>query len=166
MLTYKRLLVVCALAAMTPWIVEAGAERFSVQINAPRYRVKAGSEIRIKIILTNTSNREISFYRSTGEAQGELGGYTLEVVRSKGKSAPETTYQRILKGESDGRNSIIVASGGYVPVKPRETLIDEVVVSKLYDLSQPGKYSIHVLRFDELNKSSMKSNSITVTITP
>jgi hypothetical protein len=42
----------------------------------------------------------------------------------------------------------------------------ELIVSRLYDLSKPGKYTIQVTRRDDASKTIVKSNPITVTITP
>ena len=41
-----------------------------------------------------------------------------------------------------------------------------VSVSDLYDLSKPGQYTIQVRRWDDDTKTWVKSNTITVTVTP
>jgi hypothetical protein len=56
--------------------------------------------------------------------------------------------------------------GGYVPLKPGETLMHKVNVSKLYDLSRPGKYRIRFRWQDIELKMHVTSNPITVTVTP
>jgi hypothetical protein len=42
----------------------------------------------------------------------------------------------------------------------------DLVVSRLYDLSKPGKYAIQVTRPDLGSRTLVKSNAVTVTITP
>lgn len=47
-----------------------------------------------------------------------------------------------------------------------KTMADRVNVSKLYDLNQPGKHTIQFERLDAEIKTFVKSNEITVTVTP
>ncbi len=54
-----------------------------------------------------------------------------------------------------------------VTVKAKQTAMWSINVSKFYDLSQPGKYSIRVQRGDpEDLEATVTSNTITVTVTP
>jgi hypothetical protein len=41
-----------------------------------------------------------------------------------------------------------------------------ISVSDLYDLSKPGQYTIQVRRWDDETKTWVKSNTLTVTVTP
>ena len=58
------------------------------------------------------------------------------------------------------------SSGGSTKMKPWETMTDRVNVSKLYDLTQPGRYTIQFQRLDPETKTFVKSNEITVTLRP
>lgn len=51
-------------------------------------------------------------------------------------------------------------------MKPGETMTDRVNVSKVYDLTQPGRYTIQFQRLDPETKTFVKSNEITVTLRP
>ncbi len=61
---------------------------------------------------------------------------------------------------------VVTYSGGPRSVKPRETLADVIQLDKLYDLSKPDKYAIQVERIDDDTKAIVKSNKLTVTVTP
>jgi hypothetical protein len=53
------------------------------------------------------------------------------------------------------------------PLNPGEEDRHSLMISKLYDLSKPGKYTIQVTRLDlEGTKIQLKSNAITVTVEP
>ena len=63
--------------------------------------------------------------------------------------------------------------GGYAPsarktvfglLGPDKAIVEKMALSKEYDLSKPGKYSIQALRSD--GKTDVKSNTITVTVMP
>ena len=49
---------------------------------------------------------------------------------------------------------------------PGESWRDLILMKNLYDLSQPGQYTIQVRRWDDETKTWVKSNTLTVTVTP
>jgi len=55
-------------------------------------------------------------------------------------------------------------------VNPGESFVERVTVTKTYDLSKPGKYTISVVRpiesWQKLGEGKVKSNSVTVTVVP
>jgi hypothetical protein len=83
----------------------------------------------------------------------------------KGNSPPETKYQRVLRGE-EPLTEPWVASVATISVDPGKTFSDAMIANKFYDLSKPGKYKIQVQRTDPASKVVVKSNVITVTVTP
>lgn len=96
--------------------------------------------------------------RSVQPDQGELH-HDVEVRDDKNDLAPETEYHRKIKGRlpaTPGKapSPPNVRSDIFIPIKPGETRNDDLTISKLYDLSKPGKYTIQVLRFDEVLKPS------------
>lgn len=42
----------------------------------------------------------------------------------------------------------------------------EIKLDEMYDLSAPGKYTVQVPHYDEDNKEDVKSNTVTITVTP
>jgi hypothetical protein len=55
-------------------------------------------------------------------------------------------------------------SGEKLVLKPGESWKDTITVNDLYNLREPGEYTIYVQRFDPANKIMLKSNRISVTI--
>jgi hypothetical protein len=51
-------------------------------------------------------------------------------------------------------------------VSPGDTWKDEITVSNLLDMNQPGKYTISLSRLDPVTNTVVKSNRIAMTITP
>jgi hypothetical protein len=56
-------------------------------------------------------------------------------------------------------------SGACVPLKPGETLVERIEVSKLYNLTKPGKFVIQVERGDPESTAPVRANAVTVTVT-
>ena len=140
---------------------------FSITINTFQSNVKTGSEIRITILLKNVSDHEIEIPRTLGENRGD-SFHTLEVRDNRGNVTPKTQLRREIE-EHGTANGQIVFQGGSVftqVLKPTETIREGIVVTNIFDLTKPGKYTIQCQRFDEESKTIVKSNMITVTVTP
>lgn len=138
---------------------------FSVAISVPQDVVASGAEVKVKIVLKNTSDHEIGVARSSREDQGEFHNKivlrdehgNLVQMKERGNNGG--------KGQND-TDSVIQETMVVFPLKPGELLKDGFIVSKAYDMSKPGKYSIQVERIDDESKTVVKSNTITVTVTP
>lgn len=161
------LILSCVSLSMGPTASPGGGVPFSVVITGPQKPVKAGSEVKIEIVLRNTSDREITVGR-TLVSQAEFH-YLIEVRDSQGHPAPDTEYGRRIMGRETGKRTIMYSSGdAFFTLKPNDTLDDEAVVTKLYDLSQTGKYFIQVTRspLEKVDNGRIKSNIITITVIP
>jgi hypothetical protein len=155
---------------------------------------RVGSEVRIRLVFKNTSDHEIPYVRGPGtgvEPHGEI--FTdVEVRDAKGELSLETKYHRALRGKDDNSaNPAVQDKSGGAPatsgrpeprlrfwgsftgfmLKPGESREEDIVVSKLYDLSQPGQYTISASRrlsslgTDPNSKVVAKSNRLMITIT-
>jgi len=140
-------------------------QSFSLTIATPKEPLKAGAELRLLVTLTNTSARSIVFGRSPGPIPEEGFRYEIDVRDALGRPAPPSVYVRELTGKiTDNWSSNLSRT-----LEPGESFVDEVTVTRFYDLSQPGKYTISVARpiepWQNLGKGSVKSNAVTVAVT-
>ncbi len=141
---------------------------FSIAITVPQSLVKPGSEIEMRVVLTNVASHDIRIPQENG-ARAEFA-YTITVKDHDGNAPPETEYFAAVKGKNvtkPGKLTLVVTdSYGLHSVKPGANMTDSVDLNKLYDLSQPGKYAIQVERIDDVSKTVVKSSSITITVVP
>jgi hypothetical protein len=140
---------------------------FSVSLSTTQPAVKAGSELKISVVLTNLSNQDLDLTWD-GASRAEFD-YTILVSDRDGHEPPDTQYLRAVRGKDssnpDGKTQLVVLpSSGLRQVKPGGTLTDSIYLDKLYDL-KPGKYTVQVERIDDSHKT-VKSNTLTVTVTP
>ena len=175
-----RKLLVLVLTLATPTVAaaqclptkEGTQPRFSIIISAPQPQAVAGALITVKVSMTNKSDRDISIWRENGEQGGRV--YKVDVHDDTGKTATETKLGFVLNGHADRSQLSALSlddlhlgfSGACVVLKSGKTLTDEVNVSRLYDLSKPGKYSIQLSRLDEGSGTFVKSNTLNVAVTP
>ncbi len=159
-LAYAFTLISCGPIAMsTP------KQLFSLTIAAPKEPVKEGEELQLLVTVTNTSNRTISFITSPGPIPEDSLLYEINVRDAQGNPAPASAYLRT----RDKRIPIDYGSRFARTLKPGESFVDQVTVTRFYDLSGPGEYTISVSRpmppRQSLGKGSVKSNAVTVTVT-
>lgn len=145
--------------------VSADKQLFSLTVAAPSEPIKSGAELRLLVTVTNTSDRSIGFIRSPGVPPDEGFRYEIEVRNAQGRSAPPSAYLRDLKNKPTASFESRQARW----LKPGESFVDEIEVTKFYDLSQPGKYTVAVARDippgQNLGEGKVKSNPVTVTVT-
>jgi hypothetical protein len=136
---------------------------FSIVINTEHEPFKAGAEVLLQITLTNTSNREIALSKAPGDLPQAESEYSIKVLDSQGREVPDTDYGQKIKQ----RKILVSRSRVSWTLGPGESLKDGAIISKLYDISHPGKYTGQVMRSipPQLGKGTVKSNIIQVTVT-
>ncbi len=129
---------------------------FRLRINTDEPTVEAGSKILVNEYLTNTSDHDIPIGPRTMKLD-------IKVRDAEGNLAPLTEAGRqFLKIYGQVDNTVITYT-----IPPGDTHeIGAVSVDGLYDMSRPGDYTIQILEFDDETDSWVKSNTITITVTP
>lgn len=132
-------------AAQTP-------DPFSLTISTPEPEIPAGSVIRLNIRVKNVSEEPIGFV-TRGQSRAEQS-FTINVLDDAGKPVPKTQYGNSLHPER-GR-----AVGG--SLNPGQEGEEFTILSRVFDLSMPGKYLVQVERTDRRRQTTVKSNTITI----
>jgi hypothetical protein len=133
--------------------IEGSQAPFSLTIATRQDAVRAGSEVTLETFLTNTSNHVVEFDFAVTKLD-------LQVRDSRGNLVPLTKDGQELQKQFGARG------GNLVPVQPGKTERGDILLDRVYDLSQPGTYTIQVHRLDETSKTVVKSNTITLIVTP
>ena len=144
------------LAAAPPQ--DAGVAPLSIGISAPQDTVQSGSEVQIEVTITNTSDQNLRYRPLSWPDVKE------DVRDSQGRPAPETAYGRELHARH------IRPTAGSFPgtriLEPGDNVRYRYPLTVIYDLSRPDTYTVQVQRQDPVTKTIVKSNTITVTVTP
>ena len=140
----------------------------TLNISTVQESVKVGSPVRIRVILKNISDHDIVVGR-------EVGGMDcrIDVRDAHGKLVADTKLGYFRNGHVANLDlsrispQDLTGNAYYGTLRPGETSKWELDASKLYDIKQPGSYSIQVDRRDPEDLSTfVKSNTITVKVTP
>jgi len=131
-----------------------------------RHKVTLGSPVLLKVSMTNISRHDVSVWLEKGGGESQ---YEVE-VRGQSKVLPaDTEYGKKRNGHVHLETlnmKDLIGSGACTPLRRGKTIIYELNVSKLYDLSAPGKYYIRLQRADPESAAMIKSNTVRVTVTP
>lgn len=132
-------------------------EPFTITITVPETEIKAGAEIELKVLMTNTSRHDVPERAIVvANGWGDLS-YKYDCNDASGKSVAREVSM-------DGLVSI-----GSIPAlksgKSRET---SVLLNSVCDVSQPGKYEIQLSRTEPSDPDHriVKSNKIILTVAP
>jgi hypothetical protein len=144
----------------------------SITITSPTGKsVKSGSPIGLVVASTNTTGHNILLWGNKAGEEQAGSAYQIDIQKVNGATPPDTSFGHRAKARVDvPRNSssaqFVDQSGEKLVLKPGESWWDTMTVNDLYDVRQPGDYTIQVERFDPATKTMVKSNTITVTVTP
>ena len=158
----------------TPYVAPVPQPSISATIRAVGgTTVSTGDKVTLEVVTKNISNH-YSNQRTTRDTRDLARFYRVDVQDSQGGVPPETELGQASGNRGDvpppgrgpnlpppGREDVLGKT--YAPGEERTQII---VVNDLYDLSQPGHYTIQVRRWDDDTKTWVKSNTITVTVTP
>jgi hypothetical protein len=124
----------------------------SLTISAPSLEVKAGSEFKLDIVLTNTSAERVllsmypwDFTVDVRDSEGNVVG--------KAKKASDSSERTLGWGSYQGRW-----------LGPHEVVRWTEIVGKKLDLTKAGKYTVQATRTH--GNATVKSNTITITVAP
>jgi hypothetical protein len=131
----------------------------AITISTDKAEVKAGSDVWIKVHLTNTSSREIDLSANINDMIRVDPNYVFDVRDASGNPVPKKVHKH---------PELATGHAVFRSLKPGESVTDEQDISGLDDLSQPGQYAIQVSRrtSDKEKDGLVKSNTITITVTP
>jgi len=151
------LLALAALAAASPPL-------FTLTLAAPEQPLKAGGTLLLSLTVTNTSDHEVGFPTGHGSAEAGVFLYQIHVLDDLGPPVP----RMLLPCQRSPNLCVASESTQTTPLKPSESLTDEVNVTSLYDLSRPGKYKIWVAepfyRGPDQPNGLVTSNVVMVTV--
>jgi len=161
----RRLLLVSMLATLCSAQAQNLPAAFSLTIGTRNPTVRLGSPIQVTITLENVSSGELGLnVVSPAERQ-----FNVIVIDTKGVPLPLTEFGHAVRGDSGagigGNGGVGTIRPGW-GMKPGEKRKVEILVNNSYEFKTPGQYDIRVEKTDPKSKAVVRSNTLTVTVTP
>ena len=152
-------LLLGALAIADYSSAQSDAKPFSLTLATKEPTVKAGASVWVTVQLKNTSNDDIDESGSINSMTGADPNFVFNIRDEAGKMKQKKVHKHseLASGKPFNRT-----------IHPGETFEEEQDVSRLFDMSEPGKYVIQVYRraTDDGRGAVVKSNTLTITVTP
>jgi hypothetical protein len=127
----------------------------------------------VTVVTRNVSDHRIVLRRQEHALDQDILGpvFRVDIRDSAGSPPPDTQlgqFRNHLGDMPPDQASITSAraAGTLVSLKPGQEWVTTIPFGDLYDLSKPGHYTLRVRRWDDETKTWVKSNTITVTVTP
>jgi hypothetical protein len=132
----------------------------AIAITVETPTVKAGTGVSIRASLTNNSDRPLDASGCYCGPSGLDSAFTWEVRDSSGHLASKRVYPHPEVATGSPILDRIIAPGGDIS--------GDQDVSRLYDMTKPGKYLIQASREvpKDMGGGVVKSNVVTVTVAP
>jgi hypothetical protein len=154
---------------------------FAISLKMPSSETRVGMPVQLKLSLTNTSNHDIHFYENVVSGPGfrnqRLRQMYIQVRDVNDKPVAESEYGKAIHGRGTPRPQVVehsstpgrsqadtVSRGVISGIDPGQISTEETDLTKEFDLSKPGKYTVQALRFDPASGQTVMSNKITFTI--
>jgi len=143
---------------------EAPKPSFSISIAASGTSVRAGAPIVVTAAMTNISHHEVPVIREFNYTLGKEVPRRLfvQVLDSRGGRVPATGYG---EGVHPEVRSTYVGSIPAAVLKPGESYQEEADLSKEFQLTAPGTYTVAFWKRDPDTGQRVSSNQITLTVT-
>ena len=132
---------------------EASGGTFTIAISAAAEAMPVGSDARVEIRLQNVSDHSIPFAHRLGREDPEFSFVFL--VRD---AAGHLLGENIAPGEGSSARSTVEE------VPPGGAIVETAHLTRLVDLSTPGRYTVRVYRRDAEKNVVVRSNEITLTV--
>lgn len=139
---------------------------FSIVIGASTAAVRLTNPIEVTITVTNDTDHAIYWSSFVGkDSQYAAFHYDLEL---KGHEAETTFFHRKMSGRNRPGDPHEVFGGSFVllPHPPGKMFEMKINLKRLYRITEPGKYTLQVSRYDATTKTTVHSNTLLLTIEP
>jgi hypothetical protein len=154
-------------------------QSFTLSLSTSQLTMRSGSELRVHAVLTNSTDHDIELVGDVGIAwQGT--DYVINVIDEYGDPAPDTALVLRWKGKVKEKDFYVDKNGlphghiyiqggsnfGYT-LKPGESHASDLTLTKYFDLTVPGKYTLQIIRTvpPQLGSGVVKSNKLVITVT-
>jgi hypothetical protein len=154
---FRTLLLICIVYTV-PAFGQTTEQPFTITIGASKSTVKAGSDVYIWVKQKNTSDHDVDC--AEAEEGAAIVSYSYDVRDEDGKPVRKRDMSFPYAGKHWDKCSL----------EAGKTADRNLLLSWLYDFSQPGRYVVQISRSPSLDSKghrageSVKSNIITITV--
>ncbi|MDE3200445.1 MAG: hypothetical protein KGN79_05935 [Acidobacteriota bacterium] len=139
---------------------------FSIHVTQPRAPFKLGKPVVINVSITNVTKHDI-LWESWFSMSKDLPYMSCRFLLERSGKEVETTYfDRYItgRGRPDDPFKVISGSAVLVPKPPGKMFEMNIDLTRLYQITKPGTYTLHISRYDPATKTTVSANTVTIQI--
>jgi hypothetical protein len=136
----------------------------SITLSPPADPIILAASIKIMITVKNTSNKGIEWWTWASHDTAYLA---FDVLLTKDGHEPETTvFHRVIrrKRRPDDPPAALAGSFNVSTLEPGKSFNLTIDLKRLYQITEPGEYTLEVSRHAEGSKTTVHSNALTLQI--
>jgi len=137
---------------------------FSVTVAPPDGPIRLGSSINITVTVTNISGKEI--YWESDRGKDSVYKAFVVLLKKDGREVETTFFHREISGRQRPDDPREAGSGSSIllPHPPGKMFAMTIDLKRLYEITEPGLYTLDVCRFDDYSKTIVRSKTLTLKI--
>jgi len=161
------LLAVSSLAQTSPTAEGENVAVFSLTVDPHAAPITLGSRIDITVTLKNISGKEI--YLSWDRGQDTVYRAFSVLLTHDSREVETTYFERLITGrmrpsDPDPTLETLSRSSISLPSPPEKMFVMTIDLTRLYEITEPGPYTLTVSRFDEYSKTVVHAKPLTLNI--
>lgn len=158
--------VVNGSTSRAPVKVENEEPGFSVRVASSDAPIKLAGPINATITVTNDTNHDI-FWSSDISKETQYTAFRYHLERN-GHELETTSFHPYVSGMNrPGDPSGVYAATSILVSHPPGKMFEMTIdLKRLYQITEPGEYSFHVSRYDEVTQTTVSSNTLLLKIEP
>ena len=137
---------------------------FSIFVTTSTAPYKLGEPVQVTVTVTNYTSHDI-FWSTERIKEPQYMACRYDLERN-GHEVETTFFHRKITGRNrDGDpNKVYGGSSILLPHPPGKMFEMKIDLTRLYQITEPGEYTLHVSRYDEGTKATIRANVVTIRI--
>jgi hypothetical protein len=138
----------------------------SITVDPPAAPIRVESPVVVTVTVTNISGKEI-YLESTRSQHAAYRDFAYLLLKD-GHEVETTFFHRKITGRNRPDDPQEVWSGSTIllPHPPGTIYVMKIDLKRLYEIRDPGVYTVEVSRFDEASKTMVRSKAVALKIVP
>jgi hypothetical protein len=139
---------------------------FSITVDPPAAPIHIGSPINVTVTVTNISGKEI--YWSSDRGKNSVYKAFAVLLTRDGRESETTFFHRRITGRQrpDDPAEVEDESSILLPHPPGKMFVMTIDLTRLYEIKDPGMYTLDLSRVDEYSKTTVHSKPVTLNVVP
>ncbi len=138
---------------------------FSLVVAPPAGPIRLGVAINVSVTVTNVSGKEI--YWATESPDTPYRAFDI-LLKKDGQKVETTVFHRKITGTQrpDDPADVELGNATVSPIPPGKSFTLSIDLTRLYQITERGAFTLDVGRYDEDTKTAVHSNTLILNIEP